>query len=211
MFAPHNLHTLHAPATSALSRPAARRVGAGASVASGTRWSAVVTAVLLAACVHSPQAAVPAATESVALGAASGTASAGSACRETQATRAALQGITQELQTQGLGFRATCKVGAQRSGWVVQVRVVDGMKASKVVRGPLADGHDVDMGTPPGVELAGAQPGAQGFSPDVQHNRDWLRSLMARHQFDNLPDAWWHFAQRGAAPAVSAETDLAAR
>ena len=83
------------------------------------------------------------------------------------------------------------------------------MKASKVVRGPLADGHDVDMGTPAGVELAGAAPHAQGFSPDVQHNREWLRGLMARHQFDALPDAWWHFTPRGQAPAD--DTDLAAR
>jgi len=62
------------------------------------------------------------------------------------------------------------------------------------------------MGTPSGV-LATA---TQNFSPDVHHNRQWLRALMARHQFDNLPDAWWHYAQRGL-PAQAGDTDLAAR
>lgn len=201
------MHTIAATPPSSAGRCSARR---SASVPCGTRWSSAVTALLLAACVHSPQAAVPAASESVAASTAATQPSA-SGCGETSATRSALQGIAQELQAQGLGFRATCQAGQSRSGWVVQVRVVDGMKASKVVRGPLADGHDVDMGTPPGVELAGAQPGAQGFSPDVQHNRNWLRGLMARHQFDNLPNAWWHFAQRGGMPVESADTDLAAR
>lgn len=181
-----------------------------AAVSSRTRWSSVATALLLAACVHSPQAAVPASPEPRAASAAAGQGSA-QPCAETSASRIALQGITQQLKAQGLAFRASCQVAQSRSGWVVQVKVTDGVKASKVVRGPLADGHDVDMGTPPGVELAGAQTGAQGFSPDVQHNRDWLRGLMARHQFDNLPTAWWHFAQRGAAPASSADTDLASR
>lgn len=184
----------------------------GAALLRGARWPSVVTALLLAACVHSPQAAVPGTIEPL-VATAPGPLSA-SACRETSATRDALQGIAQELKEKGLAFKATCQTtGAHsaRGGWVVQVRVVDGVKASKVVRGPLADGHDVDMGTPPGVELAGAQPGAQGFSPDVQHNRDWLRGLMARHQFDNLPNAWWHFAQRGAMPGQAPDTDLASR
>ncbi|WP_255593417.1 M15 family metallopeptidase [Acidovorax sp. sic0104] len=184
--------------------------GRCATVMAGTRWSSVATAVLLAACVHSPQAAVQTTAEPLVSKTAAAEAPA-RGCAETPASRSALQGIAQELKAQGLAFRASCQVVQSRSGWVVQVRVVDGMKASQVVRGPLADGHDVDMGTPPGVELAGAQLGAQGFSPDVQHNRDWLRGLMARHQFDNLPTAWWHFAQRGASPASASDTDLAAR
>lgn len=187
------------PAPSAHARHAPRP-------AAGTRWAPAALALLLAACVHSPQAAVTAPAQPLtgaALNAAAG-------CQETPAARAALQAVTQELQAQGMAFRAACHAAA--AGWVVQVRVVDGMKASKVVRGPLADGHDVDMGTPAGVELAGAAPHAQGFSPDVQHNREWLRGLMARHQFEALPDAWWHFAQRGEAPAQRPDdTDLAAR
>ena len=108
-----------------------------------------------------------------------------------------------------MALQATCNTAS--GGWVVQVQVVDGTKAHKVVRGPLADGQAVDMGTPAGAARSEAAAGASGFSPDVLHNRQWLRALMARHQFDNLPDAWWHFAQRGVPPAQAADTDLAAR
>jgi len=192
------MQTLAQPrARSAAARPASRP-------AAGTRWAPAALALLLAACVHSPQAAVTAPAPPLAADAARGSAA---GCRETPSARAALQAVTHELQAQGLAFRAACHAAA--AGWVVQVRVVDGMKASKVVRGPLADGHDVDMGTPAGEELAGAAPHAQGFSPDVQYNREWLRGLMARHQFDAQPDAWWHFTPRGQAPAD--DTDLAAR
>lgn len=200
-FAPENTLSDQAPRTTRTLRdklPTTPRVSVIA------RGGSAVVALLLAACVQSPYAAVPAAGVDVAQSTAGGTA----ACRETAAARSALQNISQELQTQGMAMKATCQ--ADSGGWVVQVRVIDGIKASQVVRGPLADGHDVDMGTPAGVPLAGASAASKGFSPDVQHNRQWLHALMARHQFDNLPDAWWHFAQRGAAPA-DAQTDLAAR
>jgi D-alanyl-D-alanine dipeptidase len=114
-----------------------------------------------------------------------------------------------QLQDQGMEMRASCH--AATGAWVVQVRVVNGFQASKVVRGPLADGHDVDMGTPAGVELAGAPVDAAGFSPDVQFNRQWLRSLMAQHQFNNLPDAWWRYALKGSAPSSRRSTDVAIR
>jgi D-alanyl-D-alanine dipeptidase len=29
--------------------------------------------------------------------------------------------------------------------------------------------------------------------PDVQHNRRWLRSLMQRNGWKNLPEEWWHY------------------
>jgi zinc D-Ala-D-Ala dipeptidase len=170
------------------------------------RGGAVVVALLLAACAHSPHAAV--ATNGMAEVHGSGSSSA-AGCRETPAARAALLSISRDLQAQGMALKAHCQVGS--GGWVVQVKVTDGLKASAVVRGPLADGHDVDMGTPAGGRLAGAPTSADGFSPDVQYNRQWLHALMARHQFDNLPDAWWHFAQRGTAPAHVGETDIAAR
>ena len=170
-----------------------------------SRWPFAALALCLAACAGSPHAAVPDA-QSAEVGAA-----AIAQCNGAATARAALQRIAQELANQGLALRAACP--ATGKGWVVEVRVIDGMKASKVVRGPLADGHDVDMGTPAGLNLAGAQPASQGFSPDVQFNREWLRATMERHQFENAPDAWWRFAQRGgSAPALAgAETGLAAR
>jgi zinc D-Ala-D-Ala dipeptidase len=191
---------MHCFAIPAIARPAS------AAVPVGTRWSSAALALLLAACAHSPQAAVPHPSASLPQ---SAQAHAASGCSETPGGRAALNGVARELQAQGMALEATCPAAAGE--WVVRVRVVDGMKASKVVRGPLADGHEVDMGTPAGVRQVGAEPAARGFSPDVLHNRQWLRTLMARHEFDNAADAWWRFAQRARVPAPTAETDLAAR
>jgi D-alanyl-D-alanine dipeptidase len=168
-------------------------------------------ALMLASGVHGAQAAVSAPAQPAAAEAAL-SASRDGGCRETPSARVAVEALAQELRGQGMAFRATCQDAS--AGWVVQVKVVDGFKASKVVRGPLADGHDVDMGTPAGVRLSGAAPHAQGFSPDVQYNREWLRGVMARHRFEAMPDAWWHFAVRhDAAPKQQqqGETDLAAR
>jgi len=176
-----------------------------ACVARATRCSAMVVALLAAGLTG-----VQAAASSDAWAAPAPTARAQDVgCQSSAATPTALLRIGHELQAHGMALTASCH--AASGAWVVQVRVVDGMKASKVVRGPLADGHDVDMGTPAGVSLVGAQSGAQGFSPDVQFNRQWLHTLMARHDFHNLPDAWWHFARRGAIPPAGEPTDIASR
>ncbi|PJI96255.1 D-alanyl-D-alanine dipeptidase [Acidovorax sp. 69] len=187
--------------------PIARLPSPSDTCPASTRWWSVAAALLLAACAHSPQAAVP--PDGAGTAVVVGASASALACQEAPRVRPSLQRIAHELQAQGMVLQASCK--AASGGWMVQVRVVDGVKARKVVRGPLADGGDVDMGTPSGVVLAGAPTGADGFSPDVQHNRQWLRALMARHQFDNLPDAWWHFAQPGVSPAQAADTDLAVR
>ena len=174
----------------------------GAPAPAVPRWSSLACAVLLAACGGSPHAAV---SQSPAL---PGHATPVASCDAAGAARAALQRVADELRAHGLELQASC--ASTGPGWAVQVLVVDGLKASKIVRGPLADGQGVDMGTPPGVNQPGAEAAANGFSPDVQFNRQWLRATMARHQFDNAADAWWRFAQRGGATS-GADTDLAAR
>ena len=187
--------------------PTPRRLNPAAAMPPATCWSSVAVALLLSACAHSPQAAVP--TPGLQSGAMPWGQTAISPCDKEPTAKPALERIGRELQSQGMALQANCN--AASGGWVVQVQVVDGTKAHKVVRGPLADGQAVDMGTPAGAARAEAAAGAKGFSPDVLHNRQWLRALMARHQFDNLPDAWWHFAQRGLPPAQAADTALAAR
>ena len=187
--------------------PTPRRLNSTAAMPPATCWSSVAVVLLLSACAHSPQAAVP--TPGLQSGAMPWGQTAISPCDKEPTAKPALERIGRELQSQGMALQATCN--AASGGWVVQVQVVDGTKAHKVVRGPLADGQAVDMGTPAGAARSEAAAGAKGFSPDVLHNRQWLRALMARHQFDNLPDAWWHFAQRGLPPAQAADTDLAAR
>ena len=187
--------------------PTPRRLNSTAAIPPATCWSSVAVALLLSACAHSPQAAVP--TPGLQSGAMPWGQTAISPCDKEPTAKPALERIGRELHSQGMALQANCN--AASGGWVVQVQVVDGTKAHKVVRGPLADGQAVDMGTPAGAVRSEAAAGATGFSPDVLHNRQWLRALMARHQFDNLPDAWWHFAQRGLPPAQAEDTALAAR
>ena len=170
-------------------------------------WLSLAAAIGLAVCGQSPQAAVPAPTLApvpMAWDAAV------DGCAGGERLRAAVDNVRSELQAQGLALKTSCQA-SQGSFLAVQVEVVDGWRASKVLRGPLADGEAVDMGTPAGVSGADAASHNSDLSPDVQHNRQWLRALMARHQFDNLPDAWWRFAQKAAPQPALAEVDLAAR
>lgn len=86
------------------------------------------------------------------------------------------------------------KSGHSRASTVdMTVMVLDAKRASKVIRGPLADGIDVDMGTP--FDLFDEQSHTENTrqSPDVQHNRRWLRALMRRNGWKNLPEEWWHY------------------
>ena len=71
--------------------------------------------------------------------------------------------------------------------------VVNALRASKVVRGPLAEGMEVDMGT--SFDWFGAQSHTANptLAPDVQDNRRWLRALLQRHGFRNLSEEWWHY------------------
>lgn len=71
--------------------------------------------------------------------------------------------------------------------------VADSLLALKQVRGPLADGIAVDMGTPFDLFDEQSHTDNADQSPDVQHNRRWLRALMQRHGWRNLPEEWWHY------------------
>lgn len=135
----------------------------------------------------------------------------GCAPQQREAHRAA-QGVQRELLPQGLAIRMRCTGAPQAASWAVEVRVVDGWRASAVVRGPLADGEVVDMGTASGEwgQDAPAQ-GTQRYSPDVLHNRAWLQSVMARHRFARQPGGWWHYALSGAAVQEMGPTPLALR
>lgn len=71
--------------------------------------------------------------------------------------------------------------------------VVNAERASRSVRGPLAEGEDVDMGTPFDWFDTQSHTDDTTLAPDVQHNRRWLRTLLQRHGFRNLPEEWWHY------------------
>lgn len=86
------------------------------------------------------------------------------------------------------------KSGHSRGSTVdVTLVVVDGLRAYKVVRGPLADGHEVDMGSPFDMFDVSSHTDNPDLPPDVQHNRRWLRALLAQQGFRNLPEEWWHY------------------
>ena len=75
----------------------------------------------------------------------------------------------------------------------VTLVVVDAMRASKVVRGRLTDGQEVDMGSPFDLFDVRSHTDNPDLSPDVQHNRRWLRALLGQTGFRNLPEEWWHY------------------
>ena len=92
-----------------------------------------------------------------------------------------------------LGYIAE-KSGHSRGSTVdVTLVVVDAMRASKVVRGPLTDGQEVDMGSPFDLFDVRSHTDNPDLSPDVQHNRRWLRALLGQNGFRNLPEEWWHY------------------
>lgn len=137
------------------------------------------------------------------------------ACRGMAGEQARLQAVQASLAGQGLALRVldcpqlTPAAGASGQVIAVTVMVVDGERAAKVVRGPLADGEAVDMGSAVPVPAATAklaqavsahptalETPADALSPDVVHNRDWLRAAMVAQGFRPVADRWWAFVPR---------------
>lgn len=141
------------------------------------------------------------------------------ACRDMAGEQARLQAVQAALARQGLALRVldcpqltqAAGVGRQASAQViaVTVMVVDGERAADVVRGPLADGEAVDMGSAVPVPAAtqkqaqavsanptALEPSADALSPDVVHNRAWLRAAMAAQGFKPVAGCWWAFLPR---------------
>lgn len=128
------------------------------------RWRALAgVAALCAGCMQGPQGGLWAHADASA--AELGEAAPCSAGAGSAGWRAAQQ----DLRAQGLALRPACPGGAQEPRLVV----LDALRASEVLRGPLADGEAVDLG---GVA------GAGDVSPDVAFNRDWVQTVLLRHQ-----------------------------
>lgn len=126
-------------------------------------------------------------------------------CKGLLPQPAALVALQQLLRPQGLGIRVLgCPMApapwSQRVLAVTAV-VLDGDKALNTVRGALADGELVDMGSDyrpvpwpqPGQQGAGEVLGDDAVSPDVQFNRRWLRSVLASQGFAHVNGPWWAF------------------
>lgn len=86
------------------------------------------------------------------------------------------------------------KSGHSRASTVdIGVLVDQPATAARVLRGPLNAGAEVDFGTPFDLFDEQSHTETQLVSPDARHNRLWLRTLMDRHGWRNLPEEWWHF------------------
>lgn len=116
--------------------------------------------------------------------------------RVMHVVRTQLQAQGMKLVTQGCPFVRT-GVGNMQQVLDVRVQVTDSDAAAHFVRGPLADGEEVDMGT---VHL-GIPSQAQGLvagqeeeaSPDVLFNRQWLAGVMKARGLQTVQDHWWAF------------------
>ena len=116
--------------------------------------------------------------------------------RVLQIVRAQLHAQGMRLVTQGCPFVRT-SAGNMQQVLDVRVQVTDSDAAAHFVRGPLADGEEVDMGA---VHL-GIPSQAQGLgagqeeeaSPDVLFNRQWLAGVMKARGLQTVQDHWWAF------------------
>lgn len=135
-------------------------------------------------------------------------------CRPMAGQRARLQTVHAALAREGMALRVLgcpqlpAKAGAAPSQQVIAlaVLVVDGERAADTVRGPLADGELLDMGSAAPQAVSGplqrvstaslVQPPRDSLSPDVLYNRAWLRKLMAAQGLRPVADTWWAFAPR---------------
>ncbi|TXK26532.1 M15 family metallopeptidase [Ottowia sp. GY511] len=74
--------------------------------------------------------------------------------------------------------------------------VVNAALAGQVLKGPLVSGREVDMATPFDLFDERSHTETQLVGTAARHNRLWLRTLMERHGWRNLPEEWWHFTLR---------------
>jgi D-alanyl-D-alanine dipeptidase len=135
-------------------------------------------------------------------------------CRRLAGQRAQLQAVQDTLARQGMALRVLgcpqlasgARGAAAQQVLAVAVLVVDGERAAQTVRGPLADGELLDMGSAVPQAATGlaqrvssaslAQPPDDALSPDVLFNRAWLRALMGRQGLRAVPGTWWAFTAR---------------
>ena len=100
-------------------------------------------------------------------------------CSETAAARDHWADMTAFLKRHGLVMHMQCRDDGQAHA---QLQVLDALKASEVLRGPLADGEGVETGAGSLQALATADGDRQALAPDVHFNRRWLVSAMAKHR-----------------------------
>ena len=120
--------------------------------------------------------------------------------RALQMAKVMIQSQGMRLVVDGCPYVHT-SAGHMQQVMDVHVLVVDSETASNFVRGPLADGEEVDMGAahipPPAAFSAALQDTSGGatedVSPDVEFNRSWLAGVMRGRGWVPVPGHWWAF------------------
>lgn len=119
--------------------------------------------------------------------------------RAMQVARVLVQSQGMQLIVQGCPFLRV-SAGTMQQVLDVRILVVDSETAANFVRGPLADGEEVDMG-PVVLSKTELKPPVaadeeEDISPDVQFNRQWLAQLMQARGWQAIPGQWWAFAPK---------------
>lgn len=124
-----------------------------------------------------------------------------------QVVKALVQSQGMRLVPQACPFVRVAE-GEMRQVLDVRVLITDSGAASDFVRGPLADGEEVDMGTVD-LEASSTEPARtahsgspeepsddtaqEAVSPDMEFNRQWLKNVMKSRGWDAVPGHWWAF------------------
>ena len=109
------------------------------------------------------------------------------------AAKAAYYPNLPKAELQQRGFITAQSSHSRGSAVDLTLVVTDAVRAAQVLQGPLAQGEDLDLGTPYGLMDASALGHSDAVSPDVKHNRAWLRGQMQQHGLVPEDGRWWHF------------------
>jgi len=93
-----------------------------------------------------------------------------------------------------LGYIATQSSHSRGSTVDLTLEAADpGSAGALPTQGALLPNGEVDMGTPFDLFDVKSHTSNPDLPLEVQHNRQFLQELMARHGFHGLREEWWHF------------------
>ena len=110
-----------------------------------------------------------------------------------QKTKSAYYPEVPKAQLEQRGFITPQSSHSRGSAVDLTLVVTDAVRAAQVLQGPLAQGEEVDLGTPYGLMDARALGNSDAVSPDVKYNRAWLRGQMQQQGLVPEDGRWWHF------------------
>lgn len=133
---------------------------------------------------------------------------------EPAPARRAMQLVRAQLLAQGMKLLVQAcpfvrvSAGHMRQVVDVRVQVLNSEVAADFVRGPLADGEEVDMGgvhfrvpsLARGLTDSANAEQEDDVSPDVLFNRQWLAKAMSNRGLHVVEGHWWAFVPTAARP-----------